>query len=266
MIDVAGLNPTCRYSDRAEEYREYRPGYPKAAIEYLNNTIGLRGKTVADVGAGTGIFTRMLAENDCRVFAIEPNEAMHAVCCRQLTDLHNIEFISSPAERIALPAGSVDVVTVAQAFHWLDAHAAAGEFRRLLRDAGAIVLLWNELALGSDRRVDYERHLLRFSSEFSTIDNEIDEEGIRSCMWHAQVRKAVFPHSQSLSEGQLLGRMTSSSFCPPRQDPRYADFLDSASEFFDRYQKSGFIELEYETFVYVCVADDVEATGERGRV
>lgn len=57
-------SPTERFSDKVEDYEKYRPTYPKELIEFLTSQIGLDEKSaIADVGSGTGIFTKLLLEN-----------------------------------------------------------------------------------------------------------------------------------------------------------------------------------------------------------
>ena len=71
------LNPTSRFSDRADDYVKYRPGYPPAAIDAILNGLGPPASLVAaDVGAGTGISARALADRGVRVLAVEPNAVM----------------------------------------------------------------------------------------------------------------------------------------------------------------------------------------------
>ena len=71
------LNPTKRFSDRVENYRRYRPSYPRAVIDLIKSTAALSdGSAVADIGSGTGILTRLLLEAGLEVTAVEPNEAM----------------------------------------------------------------------------------------------------------------------------------------------------------------------------------------------
>src|SRR5437588_10607688 len=68
---------TQRFSSRVEDYARYRPGYPPEVIQLLKTECGLSAESVvADVASGTGIFTRMLLENRCRVFGVEPNVEM----------------------------------------------------------------------------------------------------------------------------------------------------------------------------------------------
>jgi SAM-dependent methyltransferase len=96
---------------------------------------------VCDLAAGTGKLTRRLVELGASVVAVEPVDGMR----RQLeTVLPEVEAVTGTAEAIPLPDSSVDVVTVAQAFHWFDAPKALREIARVLRPGGGLAILWNE--------------------------------------------------------------------------------------------------------------------------
>ena len=126
----------------AAAYELARPGYPDEALALLVDEVGVGpGTTVCDLAAGTGKLTRRLVEAGASVVAVEPVEGMR----RQLLDvLPGIEAVEGTAEAIPLPDASVDVVTIAQAFHWFDAPAALIEIARVLRPGGGMALLWNE--------------------------------------------------------------------------------------------------------------------------
>lgn len=69
------LNPQSRFSDRAQDYAKYRPSYPSEAIDCILAGLETSG-IAADIGAGTGISSRLLADRGVKVIAIEPNAAM----------------------------------------------------------------------------------------------------------------------------------------------------------------------------------------------
>jgi len=121
----------------AGEYERARPGYPRAAVEWL---AGERSVRVADLGAGTGKLTRTLVELGHDVVAIEPLAEMRELLRATLPD---VEALDGTAEAIPLPDASVDVVTAGQAYHWFDASVAVPEIARVLRPGGTLGLIWN---------------------------------------------------------------------------------------------------------------------------
>ena len=71
------LRPEDRFSGLSDDYRKYRPGYPRELIDTLAAEYGLqRESVVADVGSGTGKLTELFLDWGCRVFGVEPNEDM----------------------------------------------------------------------------------------------------------------------------------------------------------------------------------------------
>jgi ubiquinone/menaquinone biosynthesis C-methylase UbiE len=95
---------------------------------------------VLDLAAGTGKLTRQLAALGADVVAVEPGEDMRRVFAEALP---GIELHAGSAEAIPLPDGSVDAVTVGQAFHWFRTADALAEIHRVLRPGGGFALLWN---------------------------------------------------------------------------------------------------------------------------
>ena len=134
------MNPTERFSNRASDYVAGRPQYPAAAIEALVAGLGdPHGLDVADLGAGTGISSRALAERGCRVVAVEPNAAMRA-CIEETPTLRTHD---GTAEHTGLTDASFDLVTAFQAFHWFAAGDALREFVRIARPRGRAALVYN---------------------------------------------------------------------------------------------------------------------------
>jgi SAM-dependent methyltransferase len=131
------------YQRGAAEYERLRPSYPMRALGVLAQALDLcPGRTVADVGAGTGKFTRLLALTGARVVAVEPVAAMRE---RLAEVLPQIAVVDGLAEATGLPDGSLDAVVVAQAWHWFDARAALTEVERVTHAGGRLGLVWNTL-------------------------------------------------------------------------------------------------------------------------
>ena len=131
------------YQRAAADYERVRPSYPTRSLAVLADALDLGpGKRVAEVGAGTGKFTRLLALTGARVTALEPVAAMRA---RLSELLPQVEVVDGMAEATGLPACSVDAVVAAQAWHWFDPAAALAEVERVTRPRGRLGLVWNTL-------------------------------------------------------------------------------------------------------------------------
>ena len=129
-------NAVEKFAGKAEIYQKYRPDYAAACLDFLVRDLGwTAGKTIADVGAGTGIFTRQLLERGLRVQAVEPGADMLSVLRAADWPGHPPEIREGSAACTGLPDGSVDGVAAAQAFHWFDAAAFRAECRRICAPA-----------------------------------------------------------------------------------------------------------------------------------
>lgn len=117
----------------AEAYERGRPGYPVELAELVGARPGVE---VLDLAAGTGKLTRLLVAAGATVTAVEPLDELRALIGDGATAL------AGTAEAIPLPDASVDVVTVAEAWHWFAGPRAAGELARVLRPGGTVALVW----------------------------------------------------------------------------------------------------------------------------
>jgi SAM-dependent methyltransferase len=121
----------------ADDYQQWRPGYPDAAVDWLAPRAPAR---VADVGAGTGKLTSSLLARGLTVDAVEPDPLMLAVLARNNPQARPHQSVST---RIPVADGSLDAVLVADAWHWFDAEATVAELRRVLKPGGWLGLIWN---------------------------------------------------------------------------------------------------------------------------
>lgn len=142
------------FGSAAEIYERARPTYPREAAAWL---VPPDASEIVDLGAGTGKFTRSLLEvirefPGARVSAVEPDPKMLA---KLVAAIRGVPGLSGSAEHLPLDEGSVDVITVAQAWHWVDEARALPEIARVLRPGGILGLVWNI----RDERVDWVREL-----------------------------------------------------------------------------------------------------------
>ncbi|NNN08325.1 MAG: class I SAM-dependent methyltransferase [Acidimicrobiaceae bacterium] len=191
-----------------ELYNEARPSYPQAAIDHFVRTFGLDARSHAlDLGAGTGIFTRQLLAHVGRITAVEPSHSMRATFTAQTP---GVEILDGSDVKIPLEDGSVDVVFVAQAFHWFEPTQALAEIRRVLVAGGGLGLMWNE----RDTEVQWIRQLNRAMlwDERQPYDAEIDYGSIIAAGPFDHIEKSTFHHEDHLTHNQVVQRVLTTSY------------------------------------------------------
>lgn len=141
-IEPAGSPATASpYEGLATSYNDARPSYPDAAIAHLSDVTGL----AADIGAGTGIFTRQLASllPQATVVGIEPSTDMRRMAEAASRHLDNISFLAGSAEELPFADGAVRLMTAATAVHWFDRPVFYAEAFRCIEPGGHLVILQN---------------------------------------------------------------------------------------------------------------------------
>lgn len=195
----------------ADRYDAVRPGYPSYAVVW-----GLHGATrqvrdVADVGAGTGLFTRSLVDLGLAVRAFEPDGGMlDALGAR----LPGIERAQAPAETLPLDDETLDAVTAAQAWHWFDPTAAATEFTRVLRPGVVVVLLWNM----RDTRVPWMASMSDIVDGGDSFRSNRTEAFAAIDAVHPGVVRADIPHRVLMTPDEVVGLLSTYSYVRLRED------------------------------------------------
>jgi SAM-dependent methyltransferase len=125
------------FDQAAEVYERARPSYPDEVVDWL---LEPAPASVLDLGAGTGKFTRLIADRVESLIAVDPSERM----LQQLSaHVPSADIRVGAAERIPADDASVDAVFAAQAWHWVDEERAVPEVRRVLKPGGYLGLVWN---------------------------------------------------------------------------------------------------------------------------
>lgn len=248
-------DPTKRFTDRVDNYVKFRPGYPARSINYLARQCKLQPESkVADVGAGTGIFTRLLLEKGCQVFAVEPNDAMReAAGVYLLPEADHLTLVNGTAEATTLPDASMDAIVCAQAFHWFNNPQTKAEFKRVLTKNGRVALVWNNRSVDADDfAIAYELLLKQESFDYNRVNHQNLTEMDFACFFRdGKYKLEKFDNVQVFDLEGLIGRAFSSSYVPAKDTPDGARFLNDLTEMFNQYQVDGTVKFHYKTEVYV---------------
>jgi len=234
--------PSERFSSRAAAYAKNRPGYPAEALDALLDGMGPPEKlTIADIGAGTGIASRLLAERGATVIAVEPNHSM----AEQAEPDPRIEWIDGTGEDTRLPDRSVDIAAAFQAFHWFEPQAAIAEFKRISRRR--IAVLQYERNESDPFAAAYGDLVRRYSTE------PIEKRRAEALTSFARLAglnctRSEHAYAQSLHRAEMLGRMASTSYLP-RDGARADELRGEASALFDRFAQGGRVSLAMVCYV-----------------
>lgn len=124
------------FSNGSAGYAAYRPTYP---IELVDALAGISPglQRALDCGCGTGQLSVLLAGRFEEVVATDAS----ATQIEKAQPRDGVTYRTALAHDSGLPDSSVDLITVAQAAHWLDLEKFYAEVRRVARPQAAIALI-----------------------------------------------------------------------------------------------------------------------------
>jgi SAM-dependent methyltransferase len=227
------------FAAAAAEYERGRPGYPAAALEALGIAPGL---SVVDLAAGTGKLTRLLLAAGAAVTAVEPVAAMRAALPA------GVRALEGTAEKIPLPDAAVELVTVAQAFHWFDGDAALAEIHRVLRPGGRLALVWNRRVEEDPVNQAIEELVAPYRADAPTHRHDEWRPAFERTTLFGPLREQSFPNEQVLDDNGLADRVGSISFIASLPDAERARVLAAAREL----AGGGQVTIPYRTEMQVC--------------
>ena len=238
-----------RFDKKANYYAYARPGY-SSNIQQILNTIKLGTEiVVADVGAGTGIFSSFLLDKGYTVYSIEPNTDMRSIAEKSLKKYPKSIIIAATAENTTLPAKSVDLITAAQSFHWFSVNAFKNECLRILKDGGQLLLIWNLLNSESKLIKSVEQCMHFYNTKFHGFNAGIRPDEISICIPYAQ--QSIYTYNIVYNKNKFRQRWLSSSFSPTISSEKYTEFIRDIDMIFDIYATNGRIIVENQTVTYI---------------
>lgn len=255
---MTAQHPLERFTDRAQDYAKYRPGYPPSALlkilAFAQESLG-QGMApsspplqVADIGAGTGISSQLLAAQGAEVTAVEPNQAM----VEAAADSPAVTWQIGQAEATGLTSQSVDVVTCFQSFHWFRPEQALPEFHRILRPGGSLALVWHDRDTTQSFTQALETLVQRVTgNSYLNSENRRSVATVEASPQFGPVQHSVYDYRQVFDFDGLVGRCRSSSYIP-KQGRTYDDLMAGLRQIFQQWQSPhGTVEILYKTHLYL---------------
>lgn len=237
------------FTHKSDDYSRFRPSYPDASIDWLYAKCG--NCRVLDVGAGTGIFTQALLKRFRHVTALEPNAAMREKFSVSLPD---IVCSDGSGENTKLPDNSADLITVAQAFHWLDEEQFKEEAKRILHPDGRVAVIWNnsiknEFTVARDEVC--RKSCPRFRGGHAGKRTAAEGDDFLRNRYFQAVEVITFPNPFAMDLAGFEGNMRSRSYTPTPKDDTYTKFMDALRDVFAQYAQNGIVIEPVETQIYL---------------
>ena len=235
----------------AEAYDRGRPDYPADAVAWL---AGGEAKVVLELAAGTGKLTRTLVDQGHAVFATEPDESMLEVLRERVPE---VSAKVATAEDIPANDRSVDVVVVAQAFHWFDPVKALPEIARVLKPGGHLALVWNS----RDERIPWVR---RMGQLLGTQDLDTSSaQHLADSELFGEMAEASFKHWQEVNRESVLDMARSRSTFAVMDDDEREHHLAAVLAFYDDFGRGmDGMQIPYLTRCYRAAVVDPDGGGE----
>ena len=239
----------------ADIYEKYRPSYPEEYIKENITKCHLNAKSlIADIGAGTGILTRQLLHNNLKVVGVEPNPDMRKVL-KKLETNKNFKAIEGTAEHTNLEDNSIDLIVVAQAFHWFDKEKFKKECKRILKPNGSVWILWNQLdetkeIVKEQKRID-DKYTNRFQEVNGILSATKKEDKIQGFFKDDIYETKVVDNPLENNKERFIGSNLSKSYSLKKEDANYDNYIKAFGEVFDKYSENGMVIIPNKTYGYL---------------
>jgi ubiquinone/menaquinone biosynthesis C-methylase UbiE len=242
-----------RFTGKAADYAQYRERYaPDIVLPLLREWCGLAPQwTVVDIGAGTGMVGDLFRANSNRVIAIEPNNEMRAACATLHEADPDFIVVDGSAEKTGLADASVELIAVGRALHWFDEEAALGEFRRVLKPRGWVVILaCGRTEDGREENVAHKALMQTHAHRDVLLEpllkvyRKLEPIFAGGRFHHAEVSGEM-----TLDWNGLRGLTLSLSHAPMPGEPAFPAFEAQLRGYFDQFAHDGRITLTTRTWI-----------------
>lgn len=247
-MDAAG-----KFNGMALVYTKGRPSYADIFLVDLYEQFGCSANSiVADIGSGTGKFSKQMLERGTCVYCIEPNEDMRNQAVIELGKYENCRMIAGDSAYTTLQDDSVDFITVAQAFHWFDTELFKKECKRIIKTGGKVFLIWNMRDMHSDFAQETYKLYKKYCPQFKGFGGGIQKNDLRiKNFFDDKYERLEYDNPLYYDRDKFISRSLSGSYSLKQQDSNYEEYVSRLNRLFDEYANDNAIIMQNKTVVYV---------------
>lgn len=247
------MNATNKFNGRAKDYAESRPCYSADLIDCLCNQYGISETSViADIGSGTGKFSKQLLDKHSEVYCVEPNNDMRFTAEKELYKYTNFHSVAGNAENTTLKDNFADCVTAAQSFHWFNVPKFKQECLRIIKPCGKIFLIWNIRDCNNDINREWYDIFSHFCPNFCGFGNGIQSHDAKIITFFDKGYEYVsYYHPLIFNRENFIKRSLSSSYSLKENDTDFSLYISELNKLFDRFENNGLITISNQSVAYI---------------
>ena len=244
-----------KFDNLANIYEKYRPSYPEEYIKDIIAKCNLNSESlIADIGAGTGFLTRQLLKHNLKVIGVEPSKDMRNIL-KKCEENRNFKAIEGTAENTNLKDNSIDLIVVAQAFHWFDNEKFRKECKRILKQNGKICIMWNRIDMTKNiakeqKEID-DKYTKRYDEVNKLLDEKQREKKVKDFFQENHYESDIVDNLIINDKEKFIGYNLSKSYSLRENDLYYKEYVKAFENLFDKYSKDGLLEIPNKTYGYI---------------
>lgn len=180
---------------------------------------------------------------------------MRTILIEKLKGNKNFTAINGSDSNTNLENNSIDLITIAQAFHWFNIESFRKECKRILKPNGKICIIWNKLDT-TDTIVKEEKNIDKiYTNQYKEIDNVLQDERrehlIKDFFKNNTYECKITPNNLIYTKQTFIGVNLSKSYSLKKEDKNYINYLKAFENLFDKYNKNGSITIKNNTYAYL---------------
>lgn len=247
------MDTTKKFDGRASDYTASRPSYAPELMDYLYGNFEITNASIiADIGSGTGKFSKHLLDRGGEIYCVEPNTDMRCVAEKELCGYQNFHSVNGDAANTTLADNSVDYITTAQAFHWFDGSKFKQECVRIIKSDGAVFLIWNVRdasdLLNQELFQIYSAYCPNFRGFSGGIEK--DDQRIKN-FFGGKYNYVSFDNPLLFARETFIARSLSSSYSLKEGDSEYPKYISALNALFDKHENNGIVSVANQSVAYI---------------